>query len=782
MVARLVHIRHEKGALTRGVAPDDVPPARSPTRDGVPDGVPVLDGVPDGPAAPDGIPDGARAPDGRPRHRARHSARHARTSDPAAPQHTSLSLRSAERRRWSADLVQPDVTALVIHGLSGVGKSTLAAQIASRLSRLAPERVVTVVSGEVSEASLAAEPGETDLIVLNDFDDNLSCDGSQRIVRDPALAALLAGWAGKLLITCGTPFTLPEAQQEQRDRFVFRHLGPLTRSAAAELALSLPALRLLGEPERDLAWRLTAGHPLTMHYLDALLAAGVGLDDLADRITAAVQASTGQCPARTEPTELPEPTAEATALAAGQQLLGELFDRLSPGAQDLLVGASVFRTPVAPGVLAAGPADIAEGQAAGLLTPRPGHELSVHRWTAAELHRHLAAAGQTAQLAAAHRQAAGYWHACTTTPQLGPRAQAEAAYHLREAGDVAAEAAQAAETAEAAHGAEAPEAGEAAHAAEAAELADPAAQPAPPQAEPEPSPTRVGLDRRRLRRLGLASVAGVAAVLVAIEASNGFSASHLTSAERSDRPATPAPLTQADAVRGQAAAWVASQVSAAAIVACDLVMCSELVRHGFPAANLLVLGPGATDPLGSAVVLATSAVRALFGSRLVTVYAPQTLASFGTGEARIDVRAIAPDGAAAYRTALAADLRARQMAALQLLADPRLTVAAAARTELAAGQVDARLLITLAALAATEPVHIMAFGDAGPGADPGTPLRTAELAAPPATARVMLAFVRGQRPPYLPVGSGLSRGPAGQTLLSIQFAAPSPLGLLQDPP
>jgi len=45
------------------------------------------------------------------------------------------------------------------------------------------------------------------------------------------------------------------------------------------------------------------------------------------------------------------------ALTAGQYLLGELFDRLSAGAQDLLVRASVFRTPVVPGALAARPAD-----------------------------------------------------------------------------------------------------------------------------------------------------------------------------------------------------------------------------------------------------------------------------------------------------------------------------------------------------------------------------------------------------------------------------------------
>jgi hypothetical protein len=725
-VARLVRIRHDKGVLTHGVLPHDVPSARVPAPDGAPDGV----------------------PDAKPS-RARHSARHARTPGPAAPQHTSLSIRSAERRRWSADLAQPDVTALVIHGLGGVGKSTLAAQIASRMSRLAPERLVTVVSGEVSAATLVAEPADTDLVVLNDFDDNLSCDGG---LSDPALAALLAGWTGKLLITCGTAFTVPRAD---RDRFVFRHLGPLTRSGAAELALSLPALRLLGEAERDLAWRLTAGHPRAMEHLDALLAAGLGFDGLAERVTAAVEARTGRSPVRTEPTELSEATAELTAQTAGQQLVGELFDRLSDGAQDLLIRASVFRTPVAPGVLAARPAQVAECQMAGLLSPRPGRELTVHRWTAGELHRRLADAGRTAQLAAAHRQAAGYWHARTATPQLGPRAQLEAAHHLQQAGDLAARSATAVIAA------------------------------GPGQLAAKTGPgheTGRHARRRRLRRLGLASAAGVAAVFLAVEASNGFSASHLTSADRPDQPAAPAPLTRAGTVRGQAAAWVAGQVSTSAIVACDPAMCSVLVSRGFPAANLLVLGPGATDPLGSAIVVATPALRAMFGARLATVYAPQTLATFGTGAARIDVRAVAPDGAAAYRTALAADVRARRAAGLQLLADPRVTAAAPARTALAAGGVDARLLITLAAMAATEPVHILAFGDAGPGAGPGTPLRTAELAAPPPAAREMLALVRAQRPPYLAVRSGLSLGPASQSVLNIEFAAPGPLGLLQTPP
>jgi hypothetical protein len=231
--------------------------------------------------------------------------------------------------------------------------------------------------------------------------------------------------------------------------------------------------------------------------------------------------------------------------------------------------------------------------------------------------------------------------------------------------------------------------------------------------------------------------------------------------------------------RDQAAAWYARQVSAAAIVACDPAMCATLTRHGIAAGNLLVLGPGAGDPLGSDVVLATAAVRGMFGLRLASVYAPERLASFGTGAARVDVRVVAPDGAAAYRTALAADVAARQSAGAQLLHDSRITVTPPARAALAAGQVDARLLITLAALAASEPVQIAGVGDGDPGASPGLPLRTAELTAPAATARTMLAFLRAQRSPYLPARAVLTPGPDGESVLTVEFGAPAPLGLLQ---
>jgi hypothetical protein len=245
-------------------------------------------------------------------------------------------------------------------------------------------------------------------------------------------------------------------------------------------------------------------------------------------------------------------------------------------------------------------------------------------------------------------------------------------------------------------------------------------------------------------------------------------------------------LAAAAAARQQAAAWVASQVSAAAIVACDPAMCAVLQARGAPAGRLLVLSPSRADPLGSDVVVATAAVRNRFGARLAGVYAPVTLASFGRGAARIDVRAVAPDGAAAYRAQLAADVRDRRAAGAILLHSPRIQAAGAAAADLAGGRVDARLLVMLASLAALHPVDIVSFGGAGQGASAGVPLRSADIMAVtprggiahPASLHGMLAFLRAQRPPYLPPSLHTVRVAPRRAVLQIGYRVPCPLGLL----
>jgi hypothetical protein len=567
----------------------------------------------------------------------------------------------------------------VLYGVSGIGKSTLASQIASRVSHLEPEGVTAVISGEVSADGLLAAvaaalrrhpamlPGGSRadsvraadradlpwehrldllrehvlghlpvLVVLDNFDDNVSADCGGWKIRDPALAGLIASWAGvthqgKLLITCRHPFTQPAAAGPPLG---FRHIGPLSRSGAFELAKSLPALGRLGEQELDRAWRLLGGHPHAMKNLDSLLAASeASFAAVARRLARAIGAATGDTagpmgPAA--PTELPPAAAGTIALAACDLLLGEL-----------------------------------RGQ-----TPRD------------------------ATLNGAHRRHARSWPPRTTFAAV------------------------------------------------------------------------------------------VAAVLVATAA--GVVAWHPRASTVRAGAAPPrlsAVLDHAAAIRSRTAAWVARQISRTAIVACDPGMCSALLAQGIAPGNLLELRAATPDPLGSDVVVATAAVRSQFGARLAGVYAPGILASFGSGGLRADVRAIAPDGGAAYQAALASDLVARRDAGRQLLGNPHLRVSAAARAELRAGQVDPRLLTTLAVLAATGSVQVTAFGDSGPGAGEGVPLRSAEITGPsradPARLRDMIAFVRAQRPPYLPSRSLITPGAAGSPVLTIQFAAPSPAGLLQ---
>jgi len=327
---------------------------------------------------------------------------------------------------------------------------------------------------------------------------------------------------------------------------------------------------------------------------------------------------------------------------------------------------------------------------------------------------------------------------------------------------------------------------------------DPAPGGPPRLAEPAPSWGKVlattlllWLQRRSARALWLATAA-VALVVFAAGALTVLLAGHPAgpAAGRTGRGSAHhqsasggAALAAAATARRQAAAWVATQVSRSSVVACDPVMCAALQAQGVPAASLLELSPSADGPLGSAVVVATAALRSQFGARLTTVYAPTVLAAFGAGTARVEVRVTAPDGAPAYLASLSSDLHERMALGAQLLRSSSFIATNTARAQLTAGQVDARLLITLVTLAAIQHVDVLGFGDAGPGSSYGVPLRAAELAGLQQARggelgylNSALAFFLAQRSPFL-AAAGLQRASGGQLTLHIEFAAPSPLGL-----
>jgi hypothetical protein len=210
-----------------------------------------------------------------------------------------------------------------------------------------------------------------------------------------------------------------------------------------------------------------------------------------------------------------------------------------------------------------------------------------------------------------------------------------------------------------------------------------------------------------------------------------------------------------------------------------------LAAHGFPAQDLLVLGPTSPSAARSAVVVETAAVRGLFGTSLAVAWAPAVLASFGSGPAAISVRVIAPHGAAAYQTALAASQAVGKAAGTALLANPRISVPGPVGSQLAAGLVDLRLLRALKALAGRQPVSIVQFGNTGPGSDVGIPLRFVDLAENDQSAnlagavyvRAVQAYLSGVNIRFRPASMTTVVLPDGQAVLRVGFTAPSPFGV-----
>jgi hypothetical protein len=210
-------------------------------------------------------------------------------------------------------------------------------------------------------------------------------------------------------------------------------------------------------------------------------------------------------------------------------------------------------------------------------------------------------------------------------------------------------------------------------------------------------------------------------------------------------------------------------------------MCQALRADGVPAADLQVLKPGGGDPLRSRVIVVTPAVTKMVGTKFLTADAPAAIASFGSGNRQISVRMIYPQGAAAYAAALRQDIADRKANERTLLENPRVTALPAARRQLQGGQVDSQLLLTLAQLASQWPLSIVAFGDRAPGASPGVPLRSADLAVTgdaAGRARQMSAFAHQLQDFFASARIRAVRLANGQDVVQVEFAAPSPFGVL----
>jgi hypothetical protein len=235
---------------------------------------------------------------------------------------------------------------------------------------------------------------------------------------------------------------------------------------------------------------------------------------------------------------------------------------------------------------------------------------------------------------------------------------------------------------------------------------------------------------------------------------------------------------QAAAVRAQVASWVAGQVGGDETIACDPAMCTALGAHGVTPSRLLSLPPSASGAPDADIVVGSPSAHAWLSAD-----APTLLASVGSGASLIEVRAASPGGDAAYQAALRSDLADRRSAGAQLMHSRRLEISAQGAGQLAAGQVDTRLMVTLAVLASQHPWRVIAFGAASPGVPlTEAPYRQVIIAADggggTAGLAAALAFLRAQYGPYQPAQVTTVRLAGGQPGLRIDFAAPSPLGLL----
>jgi hypothetical protein len=283
---------------------------------------------------------------------------------------------------------------------------------------------------------------------------------------------------------------------------------------------------------------------------------------------------------------------------------------------------------------------------------------------------------------------------------------------------------------------------------------------------------------RARRWQAVAIVAAVAVVTAAALAASGVFAGTTAPAARPRAASTPTPARsaphrtspQVSAAQTAVAAWIATQLNGDAIIACDPATCAVLAAHGVAAARLMPLEPGSPNPHDATVVVTSAPANGQLAA-----YAPAVIATFGTGRTQVVVRATEPGGAAGYASALKADLAARMSAGAQLLRNNRIRFTAQDAAQLRAGEVDARVLATLAALSSQYSFSVTAFGDASPGA--AVLYREVSISGP-ADLPSALALVKAQVPPYLPAQAAIVYPASGPASLSIEFAAPSPLGLL----
>ncbi len=173
----------------------------------------------------------------------------------------------------------------------------------------------------------------------------------------------------------------------------------------------------------------------------------------------------------------------------------------------------------------------------------------------------------------------------------------------------------------------------------------------------------------------------------------------------------------------QAQDWVVDNVPTDYRVLVDDAVWVDLVEAGFPRENVVWYYKPDTDPAVATLtprgwrdydyIVSTESLRTFSagpGSDLEQALAnSSTVATFGSGDQRVEVRRVASDGLDAAQEQRAARATTRTDAGADLARNPALQLSSAARDALTTGRVDSRLLATLAGAAAAQQLAVTDF-------------------------------------------------------------------------
>jgi hypothetical protein len=194
------------------------------------------------------------------------------------------------------------------------------------------------------------------------------------------------------------------------------------------------------------------------------------------------------------------------------------------------------------------------------------------------------------------------------------------------------------------------------------------------------------------------------------------------------------------------------------------------------AAGGVAVGMSLQEPLAGTGVQATSGPKA--GTHATAKRPKRHVVSPAAGAGS------ATGGGSPAPTAPSQDVQARMKLGKQLLNSGKVSGSAAAEGDLEAGAVDARLLLVIKAIADLEPVYVVGFADAGPGASAGVPFRLMTLGETDPAASVSapvylhqliaLLLAHATFPAFDHVGQVALAD--GQKAVQVEYAAPSALG------